>query len=78
MYRVATGNAFDPATVNFMFSDADLIQEYGLMSPIGILGFLCLLGLLLNALLRWWVCWVCRGGRGLGELLGCPRTSEDC
>ena len=36
VYRVAAGDAFDLAKVNFMFADAD-IQECGLMSPMSII-----------------------------------------
>ena len=33
VYRIATKHVFNPASVNFIFSDADLISEYGLVSP---------------------------------------------
>ena len=37
--RVATGNAFDPAKVNFSFSDTELLQECGLMSPMSMMRY---------------------------------------
>ncbi len=39
VYRIATKNVFDPAAVNSMFSDADLISEYGLVSPMSIIRY---------------------------------------
>ena len=39
VYRVATRNLFNPSVVNFMFSDADLICEYGLVSPMSIIRY---------------------------------------
>ena len=39
MYRVATKNQFDPSIINFMFSDADLIRECDLVSPMSIIRY---------------------------------------
>ena len=33
VYRIATKNTFCPASLNFLFSDIDLVEKYSLMSP---------------------------------------------